>query len=276
MLAVIIRSIKRLLLLVPGVLVTNWALRNVFPTIHNQTSWFTAALLTYILVAYVFIPLVIRIIRRFVRPSHVPLYSITPDGLASDPVNIALVGTKQEAINAMKRAGWRQADEKTPRTILRVITSTILKRPYPTAPFSNLYLLGRKQDFGFQLPIVGNKHHRHHVRFWAASHTSDPRKLEHITFWEQVHASDLVNKRVLWVGAASLDAGIGIIRHNAQITHMIHPDTDAERELIATQLQDAGVVKSIRSVKTGEPYKLTNRVLTGYLRSDGKIKVCEL
>jgi hypothetical protein len=78
------------------------------------------------------------------------------------------------------------------------------------------------------------------------------------------------------VGAASRDVGLGIIRHNAQITHMIHPDTNAERNLIVTNLKKTRLVKKVRTEKIGEPYRLTNRVLTGYLHADGKMTICEL
>jgi hypothetical protein len=81
---------------------------------------------------------------------------------------------------------------------------------------------------------------------------------------------------VLWVGAASLDTGLGVIRHNAQLTHMIHYDTNAERELITKGLKKAGLVKKVRNVSIGKPYRLTNRVISGYMHADGKMKICEL
>lgn len=271
-----IRLVKRFLLLVPGIVIAYFAYTDILPFFDRGVPWLVALLGTYVLVAYVLIPLALRLIRYFFRPTHIPLYSTTPDGFACDPVNIAVVGTQKQVIAAMKQAGWHQADKKTPRTLIRYIVSILLQQPYPTAPFSNLYLFGRHQDFGFQLPVDNNPRHRHHVRFWAASHTSDPRHLEHIGFWERIHKSDLVNERILWVGAASLDVGLGVIRHNAQVTHMIHPATDAERELIASDLQATGLVKKSRLVKIGEPYRLTNRVLTGYLHTDGKMKILEL
>jgi hypothetical protein len=73
-----------------------------------------------------------------------------------------------------------------------------------------------------------------------------------------------------------LDTGLGIIRHNAQLTHAVHPDTNAERNLIVRQLEKTGLVKKTRTVKIGEPYKLTNRVLTAYLHADGRMKIVEL
>ncbi len=276
MFATTIRAIKRFIILVPGILIGYLAYTDLFPAFKRRLNGALALLFTYVLAAYVLIPLGLRLVRLFIRHKHLPLYSTTPDGLASDPLNIGIVGTKDQLTRAMEKAGWYQADERTVRTILRFQWSFLLRRPYPTAPFSNLYLFGRKQDVGFQLPIDDDSSNRHHVRFWAVSYTGHPRHLDHINFWRAIHPPDFKHKRMLWVGAASLDTGLGIIRHNAQITHMIHPDTNAERNLIVRDLKKTRLVKKTRAEKIGEPYRLTNRVLTGYLRADGRMTICEL
>jgi hypothetical protein len=277
MIATVTRYIKRFLILVPGLIVAYFAYFNLFPAFNQRLPGAVALLITYVLAAYILIPVGGRLFNLIVRPpEHVPLYSTTPDGLACDPVNIGVISTEQQLIRAMTKAGWQIADEKNPMTLARYMISTITGWAYPNAPFSNLYLLGRSQDLGFQLSASEDPSHRHHVRFWAASSTGDPRHLEHINFWKRYHKSDLVHQRILWVGAASLDTGLGIIRHNAQLTHSVHPDTNAERNLIVRQLKKTGLVKKTRIVKIGEPYKLTNRVLTGYLHADGKMTIIEL
>ena len=75
---------------------------------------------------------------------------------------------------------------------------------------------------------------------------------------------------------ASLDIGLGIISHNAQLTHTVHPDTDAERDLIITMLLKAGQVKSKRTTVVGEAYRLRNRVFRAHLRTDGKMTIATL
>lgn len=276
MIARLARFIKRFLILIPGIVVGYFAYHDLFPALDHWLPDELAIVATYILAAYLLIPLGVRLFHKIFQPNHLPFYSTTPDGLACDPLNVAVIGTRQQLVQAMKKAGWYQADGRTPHTILRLVLSIIFRRSYPQAPFSNLYLFGRKQDIGFQLPVDDDPSHRHHIRFWAASHTGDPRHLEHIGFWERFHKSDLVKERVLWVGAASLDTGLGVIRHNAQLTHMIDPDTDAERDLIVRQLERTGLVKRRRTVTIAKPYQLRNRVLTGYLHADGKLIICEL
>ena len=270
-----IRTIKRLIVLIPGLIVAFFSARDIFPYLDKRIPASLAVLSTYVIAAYVLVPSLMRVIRFFIKPSHIPLYSTTPDGFASDPINVGLVGTEKQVIRAMKKAGWYRADKRTPHTVMKLVIYSILKHPYPTAPFSNLYLFGRSHDLGFELPVDDNPRHRHHVRFWAASHTGDPEHLEHLTFWERFHRTK-IKDRVLWVGAASLDTGLGIIRHNAQITHMIHHDTNAERDLIVRHLRATNLVGKCQKVKIGNAYHLTNRVLTGYMLADGKITICEL
>ncbi len=56
---------------------------------------------------------------------------------------------------------------------------------------------------------------------------------------------------------------------------MIHPDTDAERDLIIEQLQIDGA-ELTATIPIMKPYKLTNRVWRGYLQTDGQLKVVRL
>jgi LssY C-terminus len=278
MINLIIRFLKRVGVLLPGVVITYLTVKNIFPEIDDALPLQPLAIfVTYVLVAYILIPAGIRFYRLLVPPKHLPFYCTTPDGFASDPVNIGVLGTKQQLITAMGKAGWFVADKRTPKTLVKLVTSLALRRPYVNAPFSNLYLFGRSQDIGFEIPAGRSTRHRHHVRFWAASHTGDPRHLDHLSFWDSHQRSNLQTGRVLWVGAASLDNGIGVIRHNAQLTHMIHEDTDKERDLIVKMLLSSKTVKQTRQVVASDkPYRLRNRVIRGMLKSDGKMTICEL
>jgi hypothetical protein len=56
---------------------------------------------------------------------------------------------------------------------------------------------------------------------------------------------------------------------------MIHPDTNAERDLIVDQLQIDGA-KLIANIPIMKPYRLANRAWSGYLQTDGQLKVVEL
>lgn len=272
----VIRFLKRIAVLLPGLMVAYFASKDFYPFIDKQVPWMVALALTYVLAAYVIIPGLLRLVRLVVREEHVPLYSTTPDGFASDPVNIGIVGNRQQVIDALTAAGWYMADSRTPKTLIKLAIALLLHRPYPTAPFSNLYLLGRKQDFGFQLPAEGSPHHRHHVRFWAVAPHLSADEARHLSFWDRLLPGRKVARKQLWIGAASLDVGIGIIRHNGQLTHMVHPDTDQERDLLVSDLRKTGLVRRVKWETIGQPYKLRNRVLHAYLHADGKMAICEL
>jgi hypothetical protein len=270
------RVLKRVAILVSGAVIIYLAVWRVFPFFDNRTPIYVALLGTYIAVAYFVAPLVMRVYRFFYHPIHLPLYCITPDGFASDPINIALIGNRKQVIHAMQAAGWHVADPHTTHNVIRAIILALTGQPYPTAPMSALYLFGRKQDIGFELQISNNRGQRHHVRFWAAD-TFDGELEHHVQFWRRFYRPNKHRpNRQFWVGAASKDTGFAPIRHNAQVTHMIDPDTNAERELIVSDLRKAGQVKQVRREKVGKPFSVQNRTWRGYLQTDGKIAICEL
>jgi hypothetical protein len=200
---------------------------------------------------------------------------VTPDGFASDPINIGIIGTRQQLIGAMKEAGWDIADRHSLKNLLRQVTSTLLRQAYKTAPMSALFLFGRKQDIGFELVRDNKPGHRHHVRFWATTFDKDRQLSVRSIHWLPRELKHHEDDKLLWLGAASRDIGFAFIRHNAQITHMIHPNTDRERDLITRHLISNDAVE-LPSIRLEYPYRLINRVWLGYLQTDGVLKICKL
>lgn len=269
------RFIERFVILIPGIIIAFLSVKDIFPYVHHRVPFAFAILLTYALAAYLLIPFLIRIIRSVWPTKHPPLYSVTPDGFASDPLNIGIIGNRRELITAMEKAGWYMADQITLTSVTRQIMSTFFNRPYTRAPVGNLYLFGRTQDIAFELPVKGKWHSRHHVRFWATSFTQSSLPDTNQIDWYSHHPSRQTANQI-WVGAASLDAGLSLIRHNFQISHMIDPDTDRERSYIVEQLKAAHVVKRTKTITLGRAYRLANRVWRGYLRTDGKMIIINL
>lgn len=278
----VIRFCKRFAVLLPGIAIAYVSFYNIYPFIERGTPSIVAFFITYVITAYGLIPAAINAYRLVRPPRHLPVYCTTPDGFASDPVNIGVIGTRQQLIVAMQHAGWELADRHSLRNMAREVISTILKQPYPRAPMSSLYLFGRSQDLGFEIGIAGSFKNRHHVRFWATTFDEagvkpaiDASSIHWFTRREWRRHGAGHEEELLWLGAASKDVGLALIRHNAQLTHMIHPDTDAERDLIAEQLQiDGGQLEA--SLQIMEPYKLRNRVWRGYLLTDGQLKIIRL
>lgn len=276
MIQYVVRFIKRFAVLLPGIFIAYLSVSTVYPAIDRRVPAALALGLTYVLGAYVLIPALIRIARLFFPARHLPLYCVTPDGFASDPVNIGVIATRQELRDAMQTAGWDVADKHTLSNILKLVICTVLRQPYPSAPMSSLYLFGRKQDMGFEIQL-DKIAERHHVRFWATTFDEDRPLSVRSIHWDPRHGHKDTD-RVLWIGAASRDIGIAFIRHNAQFTHLIHPNTDHERDLIVEQLQIYGA-KLEATVTIQKPSRVSNRAWLGYLsylHTDGRLKICRL
>jgi len=273
----LLRLGKRFAVFAWGIIFVYLAVWKFFPFFENRVPVSIALLMTYLFTAYFFIPLVIRAYRILVTPKHIPLYCVTPDGFASDPINVGIIGTKHQIKKSMKKAGWHKADKKTLKSGFRLMYSVLLRKSYPNAPFSTLFLFGRKQDLGFQMAIEGSTSNRHHVRFWAC-HMDGPEAFHaDVNFWKRFHRpTHADDNRQLWVGAASKDTGIIPIRYNAQLTHMIDPDTNAERDLIVDSLRGAHMVERAKTVRVGDPFELRNRAMGGFLKADGKMRICIL
>jgi LssY C-terminus len=131
-----------------------------------------------------------------------------------------------------------------------------LASPDDDAPVSNLFLFGRKQDLAFEQPLSGGPIRRHHVRFWR---------------WDE-----LCEGRPGWFGAATFDARVGLSHTTGQVTHHIAPDVDAERDRLASELQQAGMVQSTEW-KDGFHAELEGRNGGGDLwHTDGRLVIVSL
>lgn len=261
--------IKRAAVLVPGLVALYISVRDVFPYFHHRLPFAIAGFITYIVGAYVLVPAIIRIWRLFIHPQHLPVYCVTPDGFASDPLNIGIIGSRAQLIDAMKAAGWSVAKPSTVRNIAATGVALALNRPYHGMPMSLLYLFGRKQDIGFELQRTDKgRGYRHHVRFWATT-------LDEIQPPSD-RRSKALDDKLLWAGAASLDIGITFMRHNLQLAHAVHTDTDRERDLIVDQLTNNEKAKLIDIVRLHKAYSLINRAWFATLKTDGKMSILQL
>ena len=119
--------------------------------------------------AYLILPRVVRMGLKVLQRKRVPRFTITGDGLPGDPINVVLIGTMPQLQAAFAIAGWSVADRLNVSSSWRMVRAFLFNSPYPTAPFSTLYLYGRGQDIGFQKAIDNSPRKRHHIRFWALS-----------------------------------------------------------------------------------------------------------
>lgn len=266
------RLVQRLLVFGLGVL-TAWLIVFVFFDFADRwLPWLLAVAFTYAVAAYLILPRAVRIGLRILQRHRVPSYTITSDGLPGDPVNLALVGTMEQLRAAYRIAGWSEADRLSIASSWRMVRAFVLNRPYPTAPFSTLFLFGRGQDVGFQRAIDDSPRKRHHVRFWGLPPDRAEQALDTRAFWNAAPRPQ-EGESVLWVGAATRDTGISLTRLTFQITHATDADTNEERDFIISELQSHQVIENVHSYASGERLAIgrVNRYVT-----DGEVSVADL
>ena len=182
--------------------------------------------LLYLLVAYLMLP----DLWWFRDRGHIDVdggyVTRTPDGIAGDPINIGLIGTREEVISDFTAAGWSPADKITLESSIGIGLSVVFDRPDLDAPVSTLLYDGRKQDLAFEKRVGRSADQRNHVRLWMTG-PSTP------------------GGPPLWLGSASFDRGVGVSHDTGQITHHIGPDVDAERDRIVADLTAAGDVAGV-------------------------------
>lgn len=229
----VLRILKRTTVLLLSVAATYITYRFLIGRLASPGLYTPWILLLWLFTAYVVLPRIHRKLVKIYLPDYFIGRTRTGDGLLGDPVNLAIIGTKSQLVRAMKLAGWHEADELNASNSWKMVVSTVLKRSYPTAPVSSLYLFGEKQALAFQQEVDGNTHKRHHVRFWPT-----PKK-----WWLPG------GYRADWLGAATYDRSVGFSAFTLQFTHKIEEDIDVERDYVVSTLRSADVTKTINIVK---------------------------
>ena len=266
------RLLQRLLILVLGVVCVWLIVFVVFKSAHNRLPFMLAVAVTYGLAAYFILPRAVRMGLKVLKRERVPRYTITGDGLPGDPVNLLLVGTKAQLHAAFAAAGWAVADRLNVRSAWRMARAFLLNAPYPTAPFSTLYLFDRGQDVGFQKAIDDSPRKRHHVRFWALSLQHAETTLGTSRFWRTTRRPP-DDARVIWVGAATKDIGFSLTKLTFQITHATDDDTNAEREFIMAELSHCKAIDNRCSYQASQHVRVDH---VNHYIADGEIAAATL
>ncbi len=267
---------KRLLIVTLVVALSWFTLFAVFPFADDRTPVAVAIFLTYLFLAYIGLPALLRVYQALHKRTHVPTRTHAADGWALDPINLVVLAKNEKSFTrAMLKAGWIQPDPLNLRSSLKTIYAVLFRQPYPSAPFSNTYVFGKKQDLGFQVQIDNNLQHRHHVRFWRLGKTA----LEedgHTNFWKKLLVKFIRKETEIWVGAVSAESGVNITRRTLQITHRQQGDTDASRDFLVSTLVSAGVIKDALQIKAGEPLHTTYQGFREKIIADGYVMLCEI
>ena len=198
---------------------------------------------------------------RFVAPhpalAGAPRRTKTGRGHAGDPINVAFVGSDRELHHALARGGWYAADPITLDSSIAIAADVVLKKPYPHAPVSDLFVWDRKQDLAFEQPVGNSPKQRHHVRFWRSEAVDE-------------------DGEPLWLGAATYDERVEISRTTGGITHRIGAAVDRERNKLLVDTHDAGTLhgyywvdgfhRELRGTNGGgDPFHTDGRLAVGVL-----------
>jgi len=158
-----------------------------------------------------------------------PMVTRTGDGIPGDPLNVGMVGDRDDVARGLHAAGWFPADPLTLRADAAIVGSVLLGRPDPTAPVSPLYLDGRPEDVAYELPSGDSARQRHHVRLWKVLDSGE-------------------EGRPVWLGSATFDRSVGMSDYTGQLTHDIAPDVDAERDFLVGSLSSAKMATELYQI----------------------------
>ena len=189
--------------------------------------------------------------------STIPRRVNDPQNNPGDMVNVLLVGTQDQVVNAFTEAGWVKVDTTVRSTAMNAVMQSLEKKDYLTMPMSILYLFKRPQDYGFaHAEPVRVAMSRNHLRVWKSPYE--------------------VEGRPLWCVAATHDIGFERDQRNNGVTHKIDPAIDGEREYVNGTLSSTGLVEQRDHVTPTDPLTTAKTATGGEFHSDGKILVLVL
>lgn len=176
------------------------------------------------------------------------------DGKPGDPLNLVVVGSKEEIQRAFETSGWLEPARATQESIWEATRAVIGEVGYGKAPVSDLYLFGRPEDLAFA-KMLNTVAKRHHLRLWRTPNkTSDGREI--------------------WLGAATHDMGYDI--RPGVISHAIDPDLDDERAKVGADLVAGGGVAAQQLLARSEPLTEGLTATGASWKTDGRVLGIEL
>lgn len=161
---------------------------------------------------------------------RMPCCTTNKDGSAKgDPLNLVLVGDRQDIFPAFIRRGWHGTEIIWSKAVMRTIQSFLQGSRYRYSPISPLYVYGRRQDLAAQ-KARGTIHERNHLRLW----------LTPLRF----------RGKAVWLGQISRDIGVKFTLKSPTIsTHVIDPNVDEARRYLFEDLAYSQAMARVGFVK---------------------------
>jgi len=186
--------------------------------------------------------------------AQAPRRVVSKKGNLGGPVNIVLIGDKNEIATAFEKCGWTVAQDENANSLWKTFEAVIKGKGYDAAPMSTLYLYGRPEDMAFE-KMLNTFTMRHHLRIWKAPATTP-------------------DGRQIWLVAADHDNGFDI--RPGVISHSVDPRVDLERAKVGADLGMTGMVLAEELVSVSNPARSGLTATGGKWESDGRILVVDL
>ncbi|MGD0225490.1 MAG: LssY C-terminal domain-containing protein [Terriglobia bacterium] len=171
-----------------------------------------------------------------------------------DPLNLVVIGSSDQILNAYKQAGWIEPNKLNRKSGVGTARAVWDGQGYGQAPVSDLYLYGHMEDFAFE-KMLNTFLKRHHLRLWKTTATT-------------------ADGRPIWLGASTHDAGLDV--HIGVISHAIDPNLDLERAKVGADLIAGGQVAAEQLVTRPNPLSEGKTATGATWKTDGQLLVIEL
>ncbi|WP_106505811.1 LssY C-terminal domain-containing protein [Brachybacterium timonense] len=214
----------------------------------------------WLLLTYIALPRLHQLLTWIYLPDYFFGRTRTTEGVLSDPINLAFDGKEVDLHVAMRKAGWVLAEERTVGSAWGMVRATLMRDSYPSAPVSDLYLLGRRHDFTYQQEVGGTTAKRHHVRFWRVP-------------------KDFVlpgGYRADWLAAGTYDRAVGFSFFTLQFTHRIDENIDVERDYIIDTVRYADPDIDVEVIEDFSTSYLHRNGQGDRIRTDGDLPIVDV
>lgn len=214
----------------------------------------------WLLLTYIALPRLHQVMTWIYLPDYFIGRTRTVEGVLSDPINLAFDGDETDLHVAMRRAGWVLAEERTVGSAWDMVRATLLRRSYPEAPVSDLFLMGRRHDFTYQQEVGGTTAKRHHVRFWKM-----PRSF-----------SLPGGYKADWLAAGTYDRAVGFSFFTLQFTHRIDENIDVERDYVIDTVRYADPAVEVEVIREFSTSYHHRNGQGDRIRTDGDLPIIDV
>ncbi len=176
-------------------------------------------------------------------------------GDPTEPIDLIIIGSEASMDSIFQTVGWMRSDNITIQSIGRMISKTLLNKPYVLAPGIPTYWNHEANEFSFVKPddVKESAHSRHHVHIWETPFAYEGRI-------------------PIWFGTAHFDKDIKFKSAIGIPTHMIDRFVDKERDRIHDDFLKTGRIDTMMTYQMVEPTSGKN-VVGDHFYTDGKAYV---